>query len=68
VDYNGKLLASMDSDETDTGIMYADVPTKGGNTLYTKIGDLLGWICVVGFLGFLPLNIVLRIKQKKEKA
>jgi apolipoprotein N-acyltransferase len=68
VDYNGKLLASMDSDNTDTGIMYADVPTKGVNTIYTKIGDLLGWICVIGFLGFIPLNIVLRIKQKKEMA
>lgn len=67
VDANGKLLASMDADETDTGILYADVPTKGVNTIYTKIGDLLGWICVAGFLGFLPLNIILRKKQKKEK-
>lgn len=68
VDYNGKLLASMDSDNTDTGIMYADVPTQGANTIYSTIGDLLGWICVVGLLGFIPLNIVLSIKQKKEKA
>ena len=65
VDPNGKLLASMDSDLTDTGIMYAEVPTQGVNTLYSQIGDLLGWICVVGFLGFLPLNIILRRKQKQ---
>ena len=44
MDHNGNLLAYMDSDDTDTGIMYAYVPTKGGNTLYTRIGDLLGWI------------------------
>ena len=68
VDYNGKLLATMDSDSTDTGIMYADVPTRGVNTLYTKIGDLLGWICVFGLLGFIPLNIILSIRQKKAKA
>ena len=55
----------MDSDLTDTGIMYAEVPTQGVNTLYSQIGDLLGWICVVGFLGFLPLNIILRRKQKQ---
>lgn len=66
VDPHGKLLVSMDSDETDTGIMYAEVPTQGVNTLYSKVGDLLGWICVVGFLGFLPLNVILRRKQKKE--
>jgi apolipoprotein N-acyltransferase len=68
VNYNGKLLAGMDSDNTDTGIMYADVPTKGVNTIYTRIGDLLGWICVVGLLGFIPLNIILHIKEKREAA
>jgi apolipoprotein N-acyltransferase len=68
VDPNGKLLASMDSDNTNTGILYADVPTRGVNTLYTKVGDVLGWICVAGLLGFIPLNIVLSIRQKKEKA
>jgi apolipoprotein N-acyltransferase len=68
VDANGKLLTSMDSDLTDTGIMYAKVPTQGVNTLYSKIGDLLGWICVIGFLGFLPLNIILRRKQKRLKS
>ncbi len=68
VDPNGRLLASMDSNQTDTGIMYAEVPTQGINTLYSKIGDLLGWICVVGSLGFIPLNIILSMKQKKENA
>jgi hypothetical protein len=29
---------------------------------------VLGWICVVGLLGLIPLRIVLRIKQKKEMA
>jgi apolipoprotein N-acyltransferase len=68
VDYNGNILSQMDSDETDDGILYADIPTKGVNTLYTKIGDLLGWICVAGLLGFIPLNIILSKRQKKEKA
>ncbi len=67
VDPNGKLLAHMDSDETTDGIMYADVPTKGVNTLYAKFGDLLGWFCVVGLLGFLALNIILRKRQNKDK-
>jgi apolipoprotein N-acyltransferase len=64
VDANGRLLASMDSDLTDTGIMYAEVPTQGVKTLYSRVGDMLGWLCVVGFLGFLPLNLFLRRKQQ----
>jgi apolipoprotein N-acyltransferase len=66
VDHNGKILNQMDSDETKDGILYADIPTQGVNTLYTQIGDVLGWICVVGLLGLIPLSIVLRIKQKKK--
>ena len=66
VDFNGNILNQMDSADPSDSIMYADVPTQGVNTIYSNIGDLLGWICVVGFLGFLPLNIILRIKQKSE--
>jgi apolipoprotein N-acyltransferase len=51
VDYNGKLLAHMDSDETNEGIMYADVPTRGVMTIYPVIGDLFAWICVLGMVG-----------------
>jgi apolipoprotein N-acyltransferase len=65
-DFNGKILAQMDSAETDDGIMYADLPTRGVNTLYTKVGDVLGWTCVLGLLGLLSLNIALRIRQKKR--
>jgi len=57
VDYNGRLLARMDSDKTEDGILYADVPTKGIQTLYSTIGDLLGWLCVFGFVAFGVLSI-----------
>lgn len=67
-DYNGKILTHMDSDETETGIMYADVPTKGVKTVYSTIGNLLGWLCVLGLFGGIALNIILSIRQKKEKA
>jgi DJ-1 family protein len=68
VDPNGKLLASMDSDNTATGIMYADVPTKGVKTIYTTVGDLLGWLCVFGLLGLILLSIVLSIRKKRKMA
>jgi apolipoprotein N-acyltransferase len=62
VDYNGKILAHMDSDKAEDGIMYADVPPKGVKTLYSTIGDLFGWISVLGFLGF----IVVAIRKKRK--
>ncbi len=64
VDYNGRLLAGMDSENTSTGIMYADVPTQGVTTVYATIGDLLGWICIAGLLGSILLRVVLSTKQK----
>ena len=66
-DYNGKILGQMDSDETDDGILYAEIPTQGVHTLYAQIGDILGWLCVVGFVGIILLGTVLRIKEKREK-
>jgi apolipoprotein N-acyltransferase len=57
-DYHGNVLASMDSDETEDGIMYADVPTKGVKTLYPMIGDLLGWLCLLGLGALIVMSIV----------
>lgn len=59
-DFSGRILASMDSDETTDGIMYAEVPTKGVRTIYTVIGDLLGWLSVLGTLGFIVVAVLLR--------
>ena len=49
-------------------IMYADVPTKGVRTLYPHIGDIFGWVCVVGALGLILLTIVLSIRRKRQVA
>ena len=57
VDYNGKLLAQMDSDKTEDGILYANVPIKSIQTIYSIIGDLLGWLCVIGLVSFVVLSI-----------
>ena len=64
VDFEGKILAQMDSDKTEDGIMYADVPTKGVKTIYSIIGDLLGWLCVLGFGVFVVMSIKGRVNKK----
>ncbi len=66
-DYNGNILAQMDSDETEDGIMYADVPTKGIKTLYPIIGDSLGWISVLELLGCVVFAIINR-KEEQENS
>ena len=56
-DYHGNELAYMDSDQSEEGIMYSDVPVKGIKVMYPVIGDLLGWICVIGM--FVLIGLVL---------
>ncbi|MFN2234995.1 MAG: nitrilase-related carbon-nitrogen hydrolase, partial [Anaerolineales bacterium] len=65
VDYNGQVLSQMDFADSGDGIMYAELPMQGVKTLYTQIGDILGWICIFGLVGLILINIILRIKQKK---
>jgi apolipoprotein N-acyltransferase len=60
VDYNGKMLADMDSDETRTGIMYVQVPTRGVKTIYSTIGDLFAWLSVLGMIGLVGFVVVFR--------
>jgi hypothetical protein len=40
----------MDSDITKDGIMYANVPIKRVKTIYSFIGNILGWICALGLI------------------
>ncbi|QTL98184.1 hypothetical protein GM661_09430 [Iocasia frigidifontis] len=60
-DYNGEIIAMMDSDKTETGILYADLPIKGVETIYYKIGDLLGWLSLFGL--FVLIFISIRLKN-----
>jgi len=68
VDYDGNILNQMDFADPGDGIMYADIPTQGVNTLYTQIGDVLGWVCVAGLVGLIPLYIVLSVSKKRKLA
>ena len=54
-DYHGKELAHMDSDQTEKGIMYSDIPVKGIKVLYPILGDLLGWLSVIFLLVLIGL-------------
>ena len=59
-DYHGNELAHMNSDLTEDGIMYADVPVRGIRVPYPLIGKLFAWINLLA----LALLIVLALLKK----
>jgi apolipoprotein N-acyltransferase len=62
-DNQGRLLAPSGRTTAD-GTMLADVPIEFTWTLYSVIGDLLGWLCFAG-LGALT---VIGIRRRKQPA
>ncbi len=63
-DYQGRLAAAMDETKTEKRIMFADLPSKGGKTLYPYIGDLFAWICIAGLAVILLWDRVSKRRQK----
>ena len=60
VDYQGRVLAALDDFTTEEVVMIADVPTEGVTTIYSRIGDLFAWLCVVGFVAVVGWAVVRR--------
>ncbi len=54
-DAHGVPLASMDHFQTDDRVMVAQVPTEGVRTIYARLGDWFGWLCVVAVLVLMAL-------------
>jgi apolipoprotein N-acyltransferase len=59
-DYQGRVLNRMDHYTTADHVMVSEVPTRGVNTIYSIIGDLFAWLCIVT----LPLMIELARRRK----
>lgn len=49
-DPRGKIISQMDHFATNSWIMSGDVPNKKIWTLYPFIGDLFGWLAIVGLV------------------
>jgi apolipoprotein N-acyltransferase len=54
----GRTLAAVDHFTTSERVMVAQVPTRGVFTLYSVIGDVFGWLAVVGFVGMVIWAVV----------
>ena len=51
-DYQGRVLAAMDHFATDQRSLVAYVPTRGVRTVYSRIGDIFSWMCMLGLCIF----------------
>ncbi|MCK5199655.1 MAG: hypothetical protein KAR21_14950, partial [Spirochaetales bacterium] len=60
IDYQGRVLTSLNSFTSPGEIMYAEVPTKGVSTLYGFIGDLFAWLCCLALAAFVVLGLLKR--------
>ena len=58
-DYHGNELAHMDSDLTEDGIMYADVPVRGIESPTPPLGNIFAWINLLA-LALLMVLVLLR--------
>ena len=54
-DYQGRVLSRMDHFTTADRVLISEVPTRGVDTVYSRIGDLFAWLCVITVLGSIML-------------
>jgi len=54
-DYQGRVLASMDHYTATDRVLVAQVPTRGVRTIYSRVGDLFAWMCMLGVV-ILPFS------------
>ena len=50
VDYQGRVLAAMDHYQATDRAMISQVPIQGVRTIYSRVGDLFAWLCLLGIL------------------
>jgi apolipoprotein N-acyltransferase len=62
----GRVVGVMDHFVASERVMVAQVPTQGVFTLYSVIGDLFGWLAVVG-LGAITIWVVVRGRRTKRE-
>ena len=64
----GRTLAAVDHFTSSEWVMVAQVPTKGVFTLYSVIGDLFGWLAVVGFVVIVGWGVVRWRKARRAES
>jgi len=63
---SGVVIAKSDppTEEGESIFLIADLPLGGDGTLYTRIGDIFGWLCLIG----LPVRAFIEIWMRRPSA
>lgn len=64
----GRILAATDHYPQGERVIVAQVPTKGVSTLYPIIGELFGWLAVLGTVILIIWGVVQSLRLRKVKA
>jgi len=66
VDPYGRILAKRNgAPDGEAFALVADVPLGSANTLYSKVGDWMGWLSLAGFIFFIVFQSVTKRRAKK---
>lgn len=65
IDPEGRQIALSLVPGGEQVVLTGDVPISDGGTVYTRIGDILGWLSLVGYIVFIVLQIRTNRKAKK---
>lgn len=59
-DYCGRIIAKQNYVASEERIMLADMPVKSVFTIYSIIGDVFAWVCVIGLIAFIIVAVIRR--------
>jgi apolipoprotein N-acyltransferase len=65
IDQNGRQVAVNVDYAGSPLVLVADVPMGSGPTMYSSIGDVLGWVALAGFAFFISFMIIVRLRARK---
>jgi apolipoprotein N-acyltransferase len=63
----GRTLAAVDHFTASERVMVAQVPTRGVFTIYSMIGDLFGWLAVVGFVAIVAWGVIRSLTLRRAR-
>jgi apolipoprotein N-acyltransferase len=63
VDNRGEVLTQSDYFTTDSSLLFAQVPVRGGRTVYSTAGDYFAILCIAG----LCILVFIILKNKRRK-
>lgn len=64
----GRVRARLDTDTGPETVLSVEVPSRGVVTIYSRIGDVFGWMTCFGFICLTILGVVSRVKTPVPRA